>query len=65
MQYVFDARCKTVYHRGMADTPITPVRIPLDIRGQLETIAKAENRNISNVVVTLLMEALAARRKRK
>lgn len=49
----------------MADTPITPVRIPLDIRGQLETIAKAENRKISNVVVTLLMEALAARRKRK
>jgi hypothetical protein len=49
----------------MADTPITPVRIPLDIRGQLEIIAKAENRSISNVVVTLLMEALAARRKRK
>jgi hypothetical protein len=49
----------------MADTPITPVRIPTALRAELEKIAKAETRTISNVVIALLIEALAARRKRK
>jgi hypothetical protein len=53
-----------MYYRGMANTPITPVRIPLEIRERLEAIAKAENRNVSNVVVTLLLEALATRDRR-
>lgn len=48
----------------MAETPVTPVRIPADLKDQIEKIAAAETRTLSGAIIALLTEAVAARAKK-
>lgn len=48
----------------VANTPTINVRVPNELREQIEKQAEEERRNFSNMVVVLLEEALAARGKR-
>lgn len=48
----------------MAETPVTPVRIPADLKEQIEKIAKAETRTLSGAIIALLSEAVAARKRK-
>jgi len=50
---------------GVPPTPQFPIRMPVDLRAELEAIAKAENRSLSNLVVTALREWLAERKRRQ
>jgi len=48
----------------MASTPVTPVRIPVELKEQIEKIAAAETRSVSGAIIALLTEAVVARAKR-
>ena len=54
--------CMTVSHT-LSNTMSNSlsVRIPDDLRGRLDALAATERRTVSNLVVVLLEEALAAR----
>lgn len=45
----------------LAETPPFLFRMPRDLRQQLEVIAKAEGRSLSNLIVYALREWLAGR----
>lgn len=60
-----DGKCSTAYYRGMTNTPVTAIRLPLDLKERIEAEAAKEGRNVSNMLIRLAEEALAARRKRK
>jgi hypothetical protein len=47
----------------VAETPRFLIRLPADLRAELEALAQAEGRSLSNMIVRLLKEALAARRR--
>lgn len=51
--------------RKLKDSPVksvyTSLRVPTDVRTKLETIAKAEERSVSNVAVLCIKAGLAAR----
>ncbi len=49
----------------MANTPVTPVRIPVELLEQLKKIAAAEHRNLSGAIIALLAEGVAARKRKK
>jgi hypothetical protein len=49
----------------MANTPVKAVRIPDDVVALVSDIASAENRNFSNALVTLVREAIAARKRKE
>jgi hypothetical protein len=49
----------------MANTPVTPVRIPTDLKEQIEKIAKAETRTLSSAIIALLTDAVRGRKGRK
>jgi hypothetical protein len=47
--------------------PATPrflIRLPTDLRAELEQIAKAENRSLTNLIIYALREWLAGRGRR-
>jgi predicted transcriptional regulator len=51
----------------MAMVPATPrfiIRLPADLRAELEKIAKAENRSLTNLIIYALREWLAGRGRR-
>ena len=52
----------------MGPLPPTPkfiIRLPAELRSELEKIASAEGRSLSNLIVYALREWLAARRRKK
>ena len=46
-------------------TPVTPVRIPADLKEQIEKIAAVETRTLSGAIIALLTEAVAARKRKR
>jgi hypothetical protein len=49
----------------MANTPVTTLRLPVDLKEKVEAEAAKEGRSASNMMIRLMEEALAVRRKRK
>lgn len=49
----------------MANTPVTAIRLPIEIKERVEAEAAKEGRSLSNMMIRLMEEALAARRKRR
>jgi hypothetical protein len=47
----------------LAETPRFPLRLPTDLRKELEEIARAEHRSLTNLIIHVLREWLAARKK--
>lgn len=54
-----------MYYRGMANTPVTTVRLPVALKERIEAEAAKEGRTTSNMLIKLLEEAMASRRKRR
>lgn len=48
----------------LAETPRFPLRLPTDLRKQLEEIATAEHRTLSNLILYIVREWLAGRGRR-
>lgn len=40
------------------NTPVTAIRLPVDLKAKLEKLAQKDNRSLSNLIVTMLEKAL-------
>jgi predicted transcriptional regulator len=49
----------------LAETPRFLLRLPTDLREQLETLARAEHRSLTNLIIHALREWLAGRGRRQ
>ena len=52
-----------MYYSGMANTPVTSLRLPEDLKEWIQAKADADNRSMGNWIVTKLSELRAAEAK--
>lgn len=50
--------CNTLAYTVNMNTPVTAIRLPVDLKAKLEKIAEKDNRSLSNLIVTMLEKAL-------
>lgn len=56
-----------LYYSGMANTPVTSLRIPEDLKERAQELAERDGRSLSNWIVRLIrekVEAAAEKRRR-
>lgn len=54
-----------MYYRDMANTPVTSIRLPEDIRDWADKKAQEQNRSRANFIITVLRDKMAAEKKSK
>lgn len=54
-----------MYYSGMANTPVTSLRIPEDLKEWAQKKARADNRSLGNWIVKLMEDERAADKKAK
>lgn len=56
-----------MYDRCMSSTakPVTSIRIPPDLKERVEAEAARDGRNLTNMIVKLIDEAMTAREKKR
>ena len=52
-----------MYYSNMANTPVTSIRLPEDIREWADKKAQEQNRSRANFIITVLRDKMASNRK--
>lgn len=61
-----DTQCITLHVHGMTnETPVMSLRVPLDLKDELQRLADADQRSLSNYIVKALRDHVETRSKSK
>ena len=53
-----------MYYSNMANTPVTSIRLPEDIREWADKKAREQNRSRANLIITVLRDAMRSEARR-
>ena len=54
-----------MYYSDMANTPVTSIRLPEDLKEWLDKKAQEQNRSRANCIITILRDVKAAEKKKR